>query len=139
MDLMNMSKKEYMVFRLIVNISFLAAIALVFFIIEVHNIKYQIGFIPGLVPVLILSTIFLLLGLLTIFPQYKVHIGKSLMILAVTIFSHDFIQILYWRTINLIIIIEIITAITIFIYGLDMKSGRRKLISLKALAGHEQV
>lgn len=132
MKLTRMNKKEYEKFRLIVNIGVFIAFLLVFIFIEIQQLKHQ-NLIKTLLAAMVLSSIFLILGVITIIPYYAPYAGRTFVVFSIlmvlgeiyTIRNADF---------SFFSAAEFVLAIVLFLYGMELMSERKKLISLKVLS-----
>ncbi len=128
-----MSRKEYQKFRLAVNIMVFLAFLLSFVLVEIKYIRYS-NFLDNILAALALSSIFLMLGIMTVMPHYAAYVGRTFIV-----FSSLMILVeAYWISrigFDIISIIRLSLALVLLLYGIELKSGKTRLISLKALAG----
>jgi len=132
MKLTKMNKKEYEKFRLIVNISVFIAFLLVFIFVQVEQLKQQ-NVIRTLLAAMVLSSIFLILGVITIIPHYAAYAGRTFVVFSILMALGEFYS-MRSSDFSYFSAAEFILAIVLLLYGLELMSGRNKLISLKVLA-----
>lgn len=132
MKLTKMSKKEYERFRLIVNISVFIAFLLVFIFVQVEQLKNQ-GIIRTLLAAMVLSSIFLILGVITIIPHYAAYAGRTFVVFSVLMALGE-IYSMRSSDFSFFSAAEFVLAVVLFLYGMELMSDSNKLISLKVLA-----
>src|SRR3989338_7416133 len=128
MKLTKMNKKEYEKFRLIINISVFTAFLLVFIFVEVEQMKHQ-GIIRTLLAAMVLSSIFLILGIITIIPHYAAYAGRTFVVFSILMALGEFYS-MRNADFSFFSAAEFILAIVLFLYGLELTSKSSKLISL---------
>jgi len=127
-------EKGYAYFRLFVNLIVFVCLLVLLFFVELRSIKLQIGIIPGLVPVLLISALLLIFGLLTLFPQYDKFVGVTLIIFGSIIFTHNLTDYLRSGISSFNLAIEFLMSIVLFMYGLDLRLKKGSFVSLSILA-----
>src|SRR3989339_916226 len=127
MKLTRMSKKEYEKFRLVVNISVFIAFLLIFIFVQVEQLKQQ-NIIRTLLAAMVLSNIFLILGIITIIPHYAVYAGRTFVVFSILMALGEIYSIRN-TSFSYFSAAEFILAIVLLLYGLELMSGRNKLIS----------
>lgn len=132
MNLFKMKKEEYEKFRLFVNVSVFIAFLAVFIFVELKNIQARTIF-SGLIATVVLSSVLMMVGILTIFPAYSAHFGKTLVAFSALIFLGDAIQI-FLGMFSMFVMIEIVLAFASFLYGKELSGERTKFISLNIVA-----
>lgn len=131
MNLTKMNKKEYEKFRLFVNISVFIAFLLVFIFVQVEQLKQQ-DIIRTLLAAMVLSSIFLVLGVLTIIPHYAAYAGRTFVVFSILMALGEIYSIRN-ADFSFFSAAEFVLAAVLFLYGMELTSGRNKLISLKVL------
>jgi len=132
MKLTRMSKKEYEKFRLVVNISVFIAFLLIFIFVQVEQLKQQ-NIIRTLLAAMVLSSIFLILGIITIIPHYAVYAGRTFVVFSILMALGE-IYSMRSADFSFFSAAEFVLAIVLFLYGMELMSKSDKLISLKVLA-----
>lgn len=128
MNLCRMNKAEYEKFRLVVNIGVFLAFFLVFIFVELKNIQ-QRSIMGNLIAVVILSSLLMMTGLLTIFPGFSLRFGRTLIAFAILIFAGVIFQAVYVEF-SLYTVIELMLSIASFLYGKELIGQKDKFISL---------
>lgn len=123
----------YIYFRLFVNLIVFVCLLILLYFIEVKSIKQQVGVVPGLVPVLFISSLLLIFGLLTMFPKYNKFVGVTLIVFGVIIFAASMMEYLKQGTSNLNLATEFLMSVVLFMYGLDLRLKKGSFISLHVL------
>jgi len=131
MNLFRMDKEEYRKFRIFINIMVFIAFLAVFFFVELSSIKSK-SIISNLVATAILSSLIMMLGVMTIFPTFKIHFGYTLMVFSILILF-GVAGSVYYGSFNIMKLIEVMLSFTAFIYGKELVSREGKFISLTAL------
>ena len=131
MDLFRMNKEEYRKFRIFINIIVFIAFLAVFLFVEIKSIKSQ-SIMSNLVATAILSSLLMMLGVMTIFPMFRVHFGYTLIVFSILIIL-GVAGSVYYDAFNIMKLIELMLSFTAFIYGRELVSREGKFISLTAL------
>jgi hypothetical protein len=117
-------------FRVVVNISVFLAFLLVFFSVEIFNIKqssdvdgsYVTQWITLLTATLLLTSMALLLITLTITKKYASFVGSTFIVFSIIIMA----LVIYFTVISyisLFLVTEFILAIIMFFYGGELREG----------------
>ena len=132
MNIKRMSKKEYEKFRLVINISVFIAFLLVFIFVQVEHLRHQ-DIIRTLLAAMVLSSIFLILGVITIIPYYAAYAGKTFVVFSVLMALGE-IYSMRNADFSFFSAAEFVLVIVLFLYGMELMSDKNKSISLKVLA-----
>ena len=132
MNLTYMDKKEYNKFRFFINIFVFVGFLLLFFFVEINQLLFNPSIITSIISLIVLSSLLLLFDVLIFSPFYSVYVGITFMVFSVIMIA----MVLYLvskTSLNVFSAAELITAIVLFLYGRELKSGKKKFISLKVL------
>lgn len=108
--------RENKVFRLGV-VMFIAHVV-VFFFVELKSLRSQ-SFIASFVTTIILASIVLIMGILTVIPQFTLYVGRTQIIFSALIISTKAVEILAGRF-GIFSIIEMLIGATSFLYGYEL-------------------
>ena len=132
MNLMHMNKKEYNEFRFFINIFVFVGFLLLFYFVEISQLLNNPSIVTSLISLIVFSSLLLLFDVLIFSPSYTVYVGRTFIVFSVLMT----VAVLYsinQTSLNAFLAAELITAIVLFLYGRELKSGKEKFISLKVL------
>ena len=132
MNPMKMNKEEYNKFRIVINVLVFIAFLAVFIFVEAKHIKNN-TIIGNLVVTIILSSLLMMLGVMTIFPMFSSYFGITLIVFSILMFIGEIIS-LKFKSFNIFIVIEMILSAAAFLYGIELAKQKDAFISLKVMA-----